>query len=856
MEATVLKISMAGLLHDIGKFAQGCLDVTPEYLNSNAAYQPFNKEKGYHSHIHAVYTAAFIEQYADQLPPQFNMGGWGEGDSFLNLAAGHHNPQTPMQWIVAMADRISSGFDRDSFEQGENIKISEFKQTRLLPLLESLSLDAEQRKKYTDSNNFHFRYPLARLAPETIFPVKKPDLTKNKAIAEYKQLFSDFTFELKALPHRIEAPEVWCKHFDSLLLLYTSAIPAARVGDVVHDVSLYDHCRTTAALAAALYLYHRQNDSLDETAIRDNKTEKFLLISGDFYGIQDFIFSQGGEKGKYRSKLLRGRSFQVSLFSELAADLLCREVGLPETSVILNAAGKFTVLAPATEKTETALRKVEAKINQWLFETSCGQCGIGFSCIKTTPADFISGRFADLWDKLNETMAEKKLHRIDLDSYGGAIPNYLENFHNDLGVCSLCGRRPAEEMTDNLIESEDGGCVKVCSVCRDQVFLGSNLVKNNYLAICHKLSASLPQRKVLLMPLLDRYHIVFPEGPLLEEASRGDLVSYWNLGSVVYRGGKLDSTVRFLGGYVPTRADSSAEERQVMDFTEIAHLALVQKDLNSSGSADEKSTGTEVLGVFKADIDNLGIMLSCGIPENWFTISRMATLSRQLNNFFTIYLPSFLQREEAYRGIYTVFAGGDDLFLIGPWNRIIELAEDLRKSFAEYVCLNRELHFSAGVTLHKPHTPIDKLAREAEIGLEKAKHFDLGKNRLTLFGETVAWETLPRLNEIQKQLAAWLKHKLINKALLYRLGKLCVLAAQARQEENRLQNGERVELTALTSLKWRSQLSYMLERNVGKELSRDERRQALSELAVVAQWLEEYGSAMKIPLWRILYDLR
>ena len=170
MEPTVLKIAMAGLLHDIGKFAQGCLEVTPEYLNNNANYQPFNKKSGRHTHIHAVYTAAFIEQFADHLPPQWNMGGWGDGDSFLNLASGHHNPQTPMQWIIAAADRISSGFDRDSFDQGENIKISEFRQTRLLPLLESLTVDDEQQKKYADSGNFHFRYPLARLAPETIFP--------------------------------------------------------------------------------------------------------------------------------------------------------------------------------------------------------------------------------------------------------------------------------------------------------------------------------------------------------------------------------------------------------------------------------------------------------------------------------------------------------------------------------------------------------------------------------------------------------------------------------------------------------------------------------------------------------------
>ena len=29
-DPTVLKIALAGLLHDVGKFAQGCLEITPQ----------------------------------------------------------------------------------------------------------------------------------------------------------------------------------------------------------------------------------------------------------------------------------------------------------------------------------------------------------------------------------------------------------------------------------------------------------------------------------------------------------------------------------------------------------------------------------------------------------------------------------------------------------------------------------------------------------------------------------------------------------------------------------------------------------------------------------------------------------
>jgi len=63
MKETVFKIQVAALVHDIGKFVQGVLDLPKGYIESNAdLYQPFNKSQGRHTHQHALYTAAFIEE--------------------------------------------------------------------------------------------------------------------------------------------------------------------------------------------------------------------------------------------------------------------------------------------------------------------------------------------------------------------------------------------------------------------------------------------------------------------------------------------------------------------------------------------------------------------------------------------------------------------------------------------------------------------------------------------------------------------------------------------------------------------------------------------------------------------------
>ena len=87
-------------------------NISEQFLVDNAdLYQP--PYKGNYTHRHAVYTAAFIDNIEKLLPRKFNKASWGIEDSFINLAAGHHKRETPMQWVVAMADRISSGWDRE-----------------------------------------------------------------------------------------------------------------------------------------------------------------------------------------------------------------------------------------------------------------------------------------------------------------------------------------------------------------------------------------------------------------------------------------------------------------------------------------------------------------------------------------------------------------------------------------------------------------------------------------------------------------------------------------------------------------------------------------------------------------------
>ena len=876
MDETVLKIALAGLMHDIGKLVvkDDFLDVGREYIENNQMqYCRFNGKV--HTHRHAVLTAAFIEKFAEILPSQLNHGGWGEGDSFINLAAGHHKPETPMQWIVAGADRLASGLDREEYDDYSlQTPPRDYRKTRIQPLLEQLGKgELCEREKTSGVYAASWRYPLLPLSPSSIFPklVSELEPADNDAAAvEYNELFDGFIAELRNLAHLDRIP-LWMEHFDSLLMEYTSCIPQARDGNVVPDVSLYDHSRTTAALSAALYVYHRDAGTLTEAAIRDSGAAKFLLVSGDFYGIQDFIFKAKGDTRKYRSKLLRGRSFMVSLFSELAADMICREIGLPVTSIALNAAGRFTIIAPNTETAIQAVRRVDGTINKWLVRVSFGQSAMGISMLEASPKDFTHDHFASLWDRLQEGTSARKYTRIDLDRFGGAFQGYLNSFNNDLDhpLCPLCGIRPAE--ADQKLGGGDDG-VNVCGICKDQKEIGENLVKKPILGIYDADNGA--AKGLLARPIYERYQISFlADADGMSRNSR--LLRAWRLELEAASTGNAGLTKKFLKGYVPVYAredefddrylvgrGGDKKKEELIDAIRdggpksFVHIALLALD-------EGKAVGLPSLGVFKADVDDLGRLMALGLPEKGLSFSRMATLSRQMNFFFTLHLPDLLGREKDFSNVYTVFAGGDDLFLIGPWNAVIDLADRLSTDFKEYVCRNEAVHFSAGITLHKPHTPVDQMAEAAEHALEKAKAGPgIGreaanpKNRITLFGETVSFANFASLLEVRDKIQGWLETETVGVAMFYRLNELIEKAGREKRLKDKMKGGG-IGPGDWECLRWRALLAYGAARNVGRNVKGSQREELIQEVRkTLHDWIETYGGALRAPLWNVLYNHR
>jgi CRISPR-associated protein Csm1 len=886
------RVALAAYLHDLGKFAEraGAFDEDPRLDAHLTLYCPFHRQgdRSWFTHRHAAHTALAFDLIERQLPdlvgadmaPFTGRVRSGEAtanevtDSLVNAAAAHHKPETFLQWVIATADRVASGFEREEFEEynratEERAGGLNHYTSRQLTLFEQIRMD----ERAGAPASFGWRYPLAPLSPAALFPQEArqcESTDKSRAKQEYRRLWDAFVAAMDSIPraHRSNLP-LWLDHFDSLWLTYTHAIPAATAFNVKPEVSLCDHSRTTAALAVALWRWHESNSRTDAAAAEslreraDFDEQKFLLVQGDFFGIQDFLFSAGGETRKQAAKLLRGRSFQVALFTEIAALRLLDDLSLPPTSQVINAAGKFLIVAPNTEGVRERLDALRSEFDDWFLDKSFGMAGIGLAWAPASCNDFLGGKqgrpssYAKLGQRLRESLEEAKHRRFDLCATGA---NVFQTAYPH-GACEFNGRLPADRPQDDDQPAS-------CALSRDQIAIGEALLEYDRVLAIRERDVDALRSGVSVLQLehsLFGYVLAFTRsadesGAFGSLAAAGGLRRCWDFSAADENDAEGTKPLwsgyarRFISGYAPR---VSAEDLRsplrdrytgidVSEFPSVGRLKtldmLACEDREPDGT-DNEWRGVAALGVLKGDIDDLGEIFRIGLEKP--TFAKTAALSRQVNAFFAIYLPWLLARE--FRGVYTVFAGGDDFFLIGPWRMVQKLAARMRKDFRRYVAENPGIHFSVGIATQKAGAPIGALAELAEAALRQSKERE-GKDAVTCFGEAVSWSEWPRLEEAQSRLAELHAAERLSQGYVYRL----LTFVDMREREQKRGEPE--------AAMWRARLAYQTRRHVvdkRKGLDEEARRRLYMQLAgELSAAIETLGTAYRIPLFNHLYRYR
>ena len=824
-------VVLGALFHDIGKFWERA-DRLGEYRKDDNQKQldcPWDRG-GYWSHLHVLNTRRFCEYLVEKIPFLKPESG-GTTDNWINLAARHHVASSPLEKLVEAADHFASA----ERERGDFYAHGIHRLTRMEALLGRVSLDTNRKTQPT-----HYRLPLAPLSlnAATIFPKSAtefiPPMIQKKAqygdiwlspiplTAEYADLADEFLIALSKMP--IYNNETFAAKRGVVATLLTQmerflhCVPAAT--NIIHpDISLFDHLRVTAAIAEGLYLHHEAKGTLDRPeTFSDLDTTKWRLVCGDFSGIQDFIYnivSAGAARG------LRGRSFYIQLLCDGVSEHLLHQLDLYPSSRIYSSGGKFYLLLP--DCLEDKLRNEVDKVNRALLTTFQGKVFLGLGIAPVCARDFGSESWAEStskakdriyhmgprWQEANEVLMCDRLQRFRSIAEQDIGFFAAQDLHVGK-LCNVCGRDDIDADIDQL---EDGS---ICRQCSELQKLGKALGDACYLFWVwgedrHAVDG-LTQK--FSLPGLPCQIYLLKKAPIFSELRRLENCRLEELNGVPDPDANQNGYAcgfRFVGKW-----DRNKEKKSgCQEFDDFANHA----------------TGIERLGVLRMDVDNLGEIFIRGLRFSGVTgaenemgsLSRVATLSRQLNLFFAGHLNELLIEFER---VQTIYAGGDDLFLIGSWDELPKVADTIRQRFHDYCTGSPHFTLSGGIAVIRGKYPISRAAelagKEEAVAKSLKRNTGRKKDALSFLGTVVGWEEFPRAEELRQHIESIINYT-HNRAILNRLRSV-VFSAEEYQRRSQQSHFSIEELHELVHWqKWRWQLVYnltrMKRRDVGPELN-------------------------------------
>ncbi|MBO8159670.1 type III-A CRISPR-associated protein Cas10/Csm1 [Thermosyntropha sp.] len=702
-------ITLGALLHDIGK-------IVYRAEGSSISHAETGKE--------------FLSNENIKIPDK---------DTVLQIVRFHHKsglkkqnlPSSHPVYLVYEADNIASALDRRDDEESSTEQVFE----HYTPLESVFNLIWGRKTGQKG------KYPASTLRVEDNIPFPEENRT-NLTKGDYSRIKSHLEENLKKIDYQLENPNSVLK----LLEATASFIPSSTYLKEIPDISLFDHSKITAAVASSLFLYLDEKNETDYKTIffknyeQFRKEEVFLLVLGDISGIQDFIYTISS-KGALKS--LRARSFYLDLICEHIADEILSALNLSRANLLYSGGGHFRLLLPNTEKTAAMLNLARENINWWLFKRYSTALYLEISSVPVS-AYTLSGKQGtdgeNLLKKAYEDLA-LKANQGKMRRFSGPLLEKIifprENSLDCRRECTIC----RTSSTDLIEDPFNPGSI-ICKNCLALRNIGGKLgtEKDNIIIAVTRSHSEKNASNTLEIPGIsgeNLYLSFLSETQTREELAKNpDNIKRLYSINRLYTGVGY-STNLWAGNY---SREPELKEEGYIDFNELA----------------KASCGIKRLGVLRADVDNLGLVFAEGFkqgdeksdPYKYLSLSRSAALSRQMSMFFKYYINHICRRKErnknriyltpesrADKNLALVYSGGDDLFIVGAWNEIIDFALDLREAFEHYTM--GRLTFSAGIGLFRPGFPISQMAAftgDLEKEAKKNKTSPGEKNSLALFG--------------------------------------------------------------------------------------------------------------------------
>jgi len=686
-----------------------------------------------------------------------------------------------LAYLVYEADNIASGVDRVKYEdeineKGEKVKITEIEGLPLNSIFNKLNLQKNKIEKNFGSLRNDRRN----------FNIPKEKKEKNKiANTEYLNVLEQLRDDLEEMKQKnILTPE----KLNSVLEESCIYFPSSSYVDYP-DVPYYDHVKLTAAVAVCMYIYDMEKENnrdyknkyFKKSQKKEREKTKFLFVSGEFTGIQNFIYTI---TSKMAMKSLRGRSFYLELFIEHIIDEILEALNLSRVNLIYSAGSQFYMLLPNVPKTIEILENYKKIVNDFLLKELGTSVYYEISHTETS-AEELGNKLSENIKKENQIKeifkrnsietSRKKLNRYSEKQLEEIFDedSDLNKIYNDTKECVICKKSEKEEILIKNSQNESNGNIEICDSCKNYIKLGRDISKSFHQKRTFFMEKNCEENSSKLkFPKYPKgsVEIVFRNFETVEEVEKESdkFYRFYSINNDYF--GKGNSRNIKIGNY-NIKSTNEEKENNLVEFTELV----------------KKSKGIERLAVLRADIDNLGTLFQTGFEDTGFVnidgekepykfvrFSKTVVLSRYLSDFFKRVINLILERKNLTdeknelfkeycniitertkektdgRNIVLVYSGGDDVFAIGTWNDIIEFSVDLRTAFKEFS--SDRVTLSAGIGFFDENYPIFQMAQKTGELEKLAKLYNeneigkTAKDAIALFGV----EKNDKLNHVYK----------------------------------------------------------------------------------------------------------
>jgi CRISPR-associated protein Csm1 len=631
------------------------------------------------------------------------------------------------------------------------------------------------------------------------------------------------------------------------------------------NISLYEHIRLSIARMAA-----------------KTETPQYWLVCGDITGIQSYIY---GVAHSGAMKALKGRSFWLNQVVESVGHHFIESFGLPSANLIYASGGKFYALIPKVDEVELIEKR---KYLQLKFkDTYESDLGLALAWVDILDSE-LDTDISEKWQVVNKRLDKDKFRKFgesiktgqDLFSplgesgqmircqntkkdlckvdaiRGKGFSNRAEIGHKLFKVGTLnLYQEPEESNNERLISEEQylskimGRRIKTPNTKGDDRDVVLTVEPNN------------PSAAFYALKDFERFEF---KNHLEEKNNYNNIgtikrIHLWNDDDFknVHNDPTVPKSWHFYGGN--WRFDENKT------FNEII----------------KNSEGIKRMGVLRLDLDNLGFAFRTGFGGN-ASFERTVQLSLMLDFFFSGYInrlrdcvwtmehgitelkdtPQYSGEKKLSELIEIVYSGGDDVFIVGVWNVLPDVALWLNKQFHAFTGGNESFTMSAGISLFDDKFPLVKAAKESGEAEERAKgkRFkrdgvqQAEKNAVCFLDVPMSWEDFKVMRSRVAQWYDWMENGRQDKQLNHGfINRLLAIHGEFESEYERLKRGKNPDAfkKALFS-KWRWHACYNLYRYaaMNKAFEHDIKNFATELFATPAHFEQDWIALLKVPaLW-------